>query len=116
MGKGQVSGQISVLEEVACAAEASVWILYIRYKRQSVQLDNMNVVTSSDGARCYIQIPLGPSPAADNRRQLQIVCTLRVDNFPRYLICNASDSISRFDCKKLGKGMRKNPYLHTRYA
>lgn len=53
----------------------------------------------------YIQIPLGSSPAAYNRRQLQIVCTRRVDNFQaHYLICNTSDLSRAFTAKRWGKG------------
>ena len=62
----------------------------------------------------YIQIPLGSSPAAYNRRQLQIVCTLRVDNFEaRYLICNASDLSRALTAKRWGKGRRRiHIYIH----
>lgn len=87
MGKGRVTRQISVLEEVVCAAEASFWILYIGYKRQSSLIDEC--CDEFRWARAIFKyVPLGPSPAAYNRRQLQIVCTHRADNFSRYLICH----------------------------
>lgn len=51
MGKGRVTRQISVLEEIACAAEASVWILYIGINVSPALY--MNVMTSSDGQGLY---------------------------------------------------------------
>lgn len=56
----------------------------------------------------YIQIPLGSSPAAYNRRQTQIVCILRVDNFEaRCLVYNASGLSRPLTAKRWGKGRRR---------
>lgn len=59
-----------------------------------------------------IQIPLGPSPVADNRRRLRIVCTRRVDNYPtRYLICFLSGSSRAPSAKGWGERW-KNMYMY----
>lgn len=112
MGKGRRPRQVGVLEEVVCAAEATIRFLCMGNPRQSSL-----TYEPCDKLEWAIQIPLGPSPVADNRRRLRTVCTRRVDNYPtRYLICFLSGSSRAPSAKRLGRAMEEYVHVHTGYA
>lgn len=112
MGKGRTPRQVGVLKEVVCAAEAPIRVLCMGNSRQSSL-----IYEPYEKLEWAVQIPLGPSPAADNRRRLQIVCTRRVDNYPtRYLIRIPSSSTRAPTAKGLGERWKDMYMVHTGYA